>query len=149
QLRGRVQAFAIVHDNQCLAYGLLGIERAGLPVLATLHHPVTVDRELDLAHARTLRRKLTLRRWYGFLRMQRKVAPRLRRIVTVSDSSKLDITRQMGVPADRMAVVPVGVDHLRFRPLAHVARVAGRLMTTARADGPLEGLPPLREGLAQ
>ena len=148
-LRGRVQDFDIVHDNQCLAYGLLGIERAGLPVLATLHHPVTVDRELDLAHARTLRRKLTLRRWYGFLRMQRKVAPRLRRIVTVSDCSKLDIEKQMGVPADHMAVVPVGVDHLRFRPLAHVARVPGRLMTTASADVPMKGLAHLLEAVAK
>ena len=43
-LRGRRRDFDVVHDNQSLGYGLLGIERLGLPVVATIHHPITVDR---------------------------------------------------------------------------------------------------------
>ena len=148
-LRKRIGEFDIVHDNQSLAYGLLGIERAGLPVIATLHHPVTVDRELDIAHATTLRRKVSLRRFYGFLRMQKKVAPQLERIITVSESSRRDITAQMGVPYDNMAVVPVGVDHEVFRPLDDVAKVPGRLMTTASADVPMKGLRYLLEAVAK
>ena len=149
QLRKRAGEFDIVHDNQSLAYGLLGIERLGLPVIATLHHPVTVDRELDLAHATTLRRKVSLRRFYGFLRMQKRVAPQLERIITVSESSRRDITAQMGVPYDNMAVVPVGVDHEVFRPLDTVAKVPGRLMTTASADVPMKGLRYLLEAVAK
>jgi glycosyltransferase involved in cell wall biosynthesis len=149
KLRKRVDDFDIVHDNQSLAWGLLGMERAGLPVVATLHHPVTVDRELDLAHAETIRRKISLRRFYGFLRMQKKVAPQLRRIVTVSESSKRDISTQMGVPFDNMSVVPVGVDHEVFKPLPHVAKVPGRLMTTASADVPMKGLRYLLEAVAK
>src|SRR5205823_1543010 len=141
--------FDIVHDNQSLAWGLLGIERTGIPVIATLHHPVTIDRELELAHADTLRRKVSMRRFYGFLRMQKKVAPQLRRIITVSESSKRDITEQMGVPFENMAVVPVGVDTDVFRPLAHVAKVPGRLMTTASADVPMKGLRHLLEAVAK
>lgn len=149
-LARRPRDFDIVHDNQSLAWGLLGIDRkVGIPVIATLHHPVTVDRELDLQFATTLRRRVSLRRFYSFLRMQKKVAPQLRRIITVSESSKRDIAEQMGVPLGNMDVVPVGVDHEVFRPLPDVARVPGRLMTTASADVPLKGLRFLLEAVAK
>ncbi len=55
----------------------------------------------------------------------------------------------MGVPAERMSVVPVGVDETIFRPLAHVREVPGRLMTTASSDVPMKGLVPLLEALAR
>ena len=141
--------FDLIHDNQCLGYGLLGMLRDGWPLIATLHHPITVDRDLDLAHATTRRRRLTLRRWYGFLAMQSRVAARLPRIVTVSQSSCGDISTQMGVPAERLRVVPVGVDHTVFRPLPDVARVPGRIMTTASSDVPLKGVVPLLEAVAK
>src|SRR6185436_21084930 len=86
ELRGRRGDFDVVHDNQCLANGILGVVDDGFPVVATVHHPITVDRDLELAHATSLIRKLTLRRWFGFLRMQSRVARRLPRIVTVSES---------------------------------------------------------------
>src|SRR4029077_5899659 len=60
-----------------------------------------------------------------------------------------DVAAQMGVDPARMTVVPVGVDHLRFRPLPEVAKVPGRLMTTASADVPLKGLVPLLEAVAK
>jgi glycosyltransferase involved in cell wall biosynthesis len=148
-LAARLGQFDLVHDNQCLGNGLLGMLEDGWPVLATLHHPITVDRDLELADASTRRRRMTLRRWYGFLGMQARVAAQLPRIVTVSQSSKRDINAQMGVPLDHMDVVHVGVDHLRFRPLPDVARVPGRLVTTASADVPLKGLVPLLEALAK
>jgi glycosyltransferase involved in cell wall biosynthesis len=121
----------------------------GWPVLATLHHPITVDRDLDLEHATSAWRRFTLRRWYGFLGMQMRVARAIPRVVTVSESSKRDIVQQMGVREDRLHIVPVGVDPLIFRPLPAVARVRGRLMTTASADAPMKGLVPLLEALAK
>jgi len=141
--------FDLVHDNQCLGTGLLGMMSDGWPVCATLHHPITVDRDLDLEHATTLRERLELRRWYSFLGMQMRVAREIPRIVTVSSSSRGDIADQMGVRADRMHIVPVGVDQQSFRPLPHVQRVTGRIMTTASADMPLKGLAPLLEALAK
>src|SRR5579884_3843174 len=90
-----------------------------------------------------------MRRWYGFLGMQCRVARQLPRIVTVSESSRNDIASQMGVAGDRLSIVPVGVDPLRFRPRPDVAKVPGRLMTTASADVPLKGLVPLLEALAK
>ncbi len=141
--------YDIVHDNQCFGRGMLGIMADGWPLVATLHHPITVDRALDLSHAKTMRRRLALRRWYGFLGMQMHVARHVPRIMTVSESSKRDIVAQMGVRSDQLSVVPIGVDQARFRPLPGVARRPGRLMTTASADVPLKGLVPLLEALAK
>jgi glycosyltransferase involved in cell wall biosynthesis len=148
-LAARRHEFDLVHDNQCLGTGLLGMMRDGWPLVATLHHPITVDRDLDLAHTTNPWRRFTLRRWYGFLEMQMRVARRIPRLITVSRSSQRDIVAQMGVPEDRLHVVPVGVDQQIFRPMPHVARVPGRLMTTASADVPMKGLAPLLEALAK
>jgi glycosyltransferase involved in cell wall biosynthesis len=141
--------FDLVHDNQCLGRGLLGMMRDGWPLMATLHHPITVDRELHLADAKGIRRQVTLRRWYGFIKMQVKVAGQIPRIITVSESSRADIVEQMGVQPDRLSIVPVGVDHTRFKPLDYVQRVPGRIMTTASADVPIKGLVPLLEAVAK
>jgi glycosyltransferase involved in cell wall biosynthesis len=148
-LAARRHDFDLVHDNQCLGTGLLGMMDDGFPVVATLHHPITVDRDLDMQHATTPWKRLTLRRWYAFLEMQMKVARRIPRLITVSQSSRRDIVAQMGVPEDRLHIVPVGVDQESFRPIPDVARVPGRLMTTASADVPMKGLVPLLEALAK
>jgi glycosyltransferase involved in cell wall biosynthesis len=146
--------FDVVHDNQGLGTGLLRIQAPppwglGLPVVATIHHPVTVDRRVELAHAGDWKRRLTLRRFYGFTRMQTRVARRLPRILTVSQASLDDIVADHGVSRQRLAVVPAGVDAQQWRPLASVARIPGRLVTTASADVSMKGLAYLLEALAK
>ncbi len=69
-MRERAGDFDIAHDNQVLGHGIMELEGLGLPVIATIHHPITMDRRIDLQTAPTWRKRLTLRRWYGFLRMQ-------------------------------------------------------------------------------
>jgi glycosyltransferase involved in cell wall biosynthesis len=149
ELARRLDEFDVVHDNQCLGWGLLGLRRLGMPVLATVHHPITVDRELELAAATSPWRRLTLRRWYAFTRMQARVARRLPRLLTVSEQSAGDVVSAFDVPRERLEVIHNGVDEQRFRPRAEVARVPGRLVTTASADAPLKGLVPLLEALAK
>ncbi len=148
-LATRRHEFDLVHDNQCLGHGIQGMMDDGWPVLETLHHPITVDRQLALSHATNPWQQITERRWFGFLRMQVKVARSLRRIVTVSESSKTDITAQMGVENHRMTVVPVGVDHTVFRPRDDVEPVPGRIMVTSSSDVPMKGLVPLLEAVAK
>ncbi len=148
-LRDRLGDFDIVHDNQSLGTGLLGIQKMGFPVLATIHHPITVDREIEISHATNPFRRTTLRRWYGFTRMQTKVAGQLPRIVTVSESSLGDIVKGHKIDPDRMRVVNVGVDPTQFRPLPDIKRIPGRLMTTSSSDVPMKGLVHLLEALAK
>jgi glycosyltransferase involved in cell wall biosynthesis len=148
-LRSRRNQFDLVHDNQSLGYGLLGIKALGLPVMATIHHPITVDRRLEIEHAYGWYARLTLRRWYSFTNMQTRVAQRLERVITVSENSFNDIVRDHQVEPDRMAIVAVGVDVDLFKPQPQVTPVPGRLITTASADVTMKGLRYLLEALAK
>jgi glycosyltransferase involved in cell wall biosynthesis len=148
-LHRRRGQFDIVHDNQCLGYGLLAMQRDGFPVIGTIHHPITVDRRLEMEHAQTWYKRLTLRRWYSFTAMQTRVARRLPRVITVSENSFNDIAADHGVDPARMGVVPVGVDVDLFRPVSGVQPVPGRLITTASADVTMKGLSYLLEALAK
>ena len=148
-LNARREDFDLVHDDQCLGSGILGLYRDGWPLLETLHHPITVDRSIALDHAETRLKRFTTRRWFGFLRMQVRVARRLPAVLTVSHNSKVDINAQMHVPLERMTVVPVGVDHTVFRPYDDVVKRPGRLMVTSSSDVPMKGLVPLLEAIAK
>src|SRR3954447_21543199 len=132
-LKHRADEFDLVHDNQSMGYGILLIDRQ-IPVLGTIHHPITVDRRLEIDNAQGWYKKLTLSRWYSFTSMQSQVAQRLKRTITVSENSYKDIVRDHGIDPDKLAIVPVGVDEESFRPLPHITPVKGRLVTTASAD---------------
>ncbi|MEY2524287.1 MAG: hypothetical protein QOJ66_2852 [Ilumatobacteraceae bacterium] len=148
QLRTRQRDFDLVHDNQCLGYSILGIEKL-FPTVVTLHHPITRDRALEMAHTASWPRRYSIGRWYNFVKMQGRVASRMPRIVVVSENSIKDIHTDMGVSLDRMRLVPVGVDPDLFTPLPLVARKPGRLITTASADVALKGLSYLLEAMAK
>jgi len=148
-LEGRRGDFDIVHDDQCIGTGILTLHRRGWPLLETLHHPITVDRSIALDHADTFWTRVGTRRWFGFLRMQVRVVQRLPAVLTVSQNSKADIHAQMGVPLERLTVVPVGVDHEVFRPYDDVVKKRGRLMVTSSSDVPMKGLVPLLEAIAK
>jgi glycosyltransferase involved in cell wall biosynthesis len=119
----------------------------GLPLVTTIHHPITVDRRIDLAAAPTWRKRLSLRRWYGFLRMQVRVARAARLVLTPSASSRRDIVADFGVAADRVRVIPLGVDD-GFRPPT-TPRVPGRIVAMASADAPMKGIATLLEAFAK
>jgi glycosyltransferase involved in cell wall biosynthesis len=150
ELLPRAGEFDVVHDNQSLGLGLLRLVRAGVPTVATVHHPVAIDRALELAAAPSLRRRLTLRRWYAFTGMQARVAPRLDGIITVSESSRRDIETHLGVPAAGVDVIPVGIDPDVFTP-PPPGRPRDResIVVTTSADVPLKGLVHLLEAVAK
>ena len=147
-LRARPGDFDIVHDNQGLGYGMLGLRRLGLPLVTSIHHPITVDKRLDLA-GRNLLDRLNKHRWYGFVRMQRRVARRAGPLITVSGSSKDDICRDFHVDREKVHIVPLGVDTRLFRPQPEQPRVPGRIVTVTSADSPLKGLPTLLRAVAK
>jgi glycosyltransferase involved in cell wall biosynthesis len=146
-LKDRLDDFDVAHDNQVLGYGMLEIERMGLPLLTTIHHPITFDRRIDIASTRNPWRKFTLSRWYGFLRMQKKVARHARFVLTPSEASKRDIAKDFGVDPARMQVLLLGVDDI-FQPPTK-PRVPGRILAMASADAPMKGIATLLEAFAK
>lgn len=141
--------YDLIHDNQSLCYGLLQLQRRGYKVLATVHHPITRDRDLALAAATSKGQAWLIRRWYSFLAMQQQVVNKLNHLLTVSAQSRADITQAFGRAAEDIQVIPNGVDTSLFKPLAHIQREPLRLITTASSDQPLKGLSVLLRALAQ
>ncbi|HEX5769570.1 MAG TPA: glycosyltransferase family 4 protein [Nocardioidaceae bacterium] len=146
-LKKRLSDFDVVHDNQTLGYGLLDLARTGIPLVATIHHPITFDRRVDMSNARG-RKKISTWRWYGFLTMQGRVARRMKHVLTVSKSSARDIAADFGVSPDRIEVIPLGVEPEVFQHYQD-PRVPGRIVAMASADTPMKGVATLLEAFAK
>ncbi len=141
--------YDIIHDNQCLAYGMLELQEQGFPLVTTIHHPITSDLSIAVAAAKNIRERFFIRRWHSFLVMQRKVAAKLHNVVTVSERSRDDIAKSFGLPVDSISLVYNGIDTDEFTPRKDIARIPQRIMATASADQPLKGLSYLLDALAQ
>lgn len=144
----KLGSYDVVFDNQTLANGLLDIERAGFPVVGAIHHPITQDLKLSLESEPKFRRRLLIRRWYTFLKMQMRVARQLQDIIVVSSSTRDDIARDFGVDPARVTVIPLGIDQDVFKSRAHVPRDPNQLISAASADVPLKGQRYLVEAYA-
>ena len=56
ELERETGPFDLVHDNQTLGYGILAMKRLmGKPVVASLHHPLAIDKANNLREAKSLR----------------------------------------------------------------------------------------------
>ena len=145
----RATEFDVIHDNQTLSDGILDLQRAGIPLVTTIHHPITRDRRLALAAESRWSRRLLIRRWHDFLDMQIRVARQLDHVVTVSGASRTDIIADFGVDPASIAVMYNGVDAGLFKPLPHIARKPNQIMATASADTPQKGLQVLLSAAAR
>jgi glycosyltransferase involved in cell wall biosynthesis len=131
--------FDIIHDNQSLSYGILSLARH-MPVTATIHHPMTVDRRLAVQSTKSFYKKLKVLRWYSFISMQKTVARQLSHIITVSESSKKDIAKEFSIPESKFLTIPNGIDTNLFYPVETIKKEPGRIIVTNSADTPLKGL---------
>ncbi len=141
----RRHRFDVVFDNQCLSWGLLGIQAAGTPVVSVIHHPLHIDREADFAIDPSLRKKIR-RTLYFPLFMQERVAPRLARIVTVSEASRREIERYFGIPEKEVPVVYNGTDLGVFHPVAG-QRIEADLLFVGRTEDRKKGIGTLLEAM--
>ena len=140
--------YDIIHDNQSLCTGLLGLMRRGYPITSTIHHPITFDRDIALQNTENWGMRLLVKRWHRFLRMQTYVTRQLPYITTVSENSKRDIAAAFGVPESRIQVVLNGIDTEMFQPIPGIEREPFHLITTASADQPLKGTQHLIPAVA-
>ena len=141
----RRHRFDVVFDNQCLSWGLLGIQATGVPVVSVIHHPLHIDREADFAIDPSLYKKIR-RTLYFPLFMQQVVAPRLARIVTVSEASRREIERYFGIPEKEVPVVYNGTDTELFRPVPGMPREAD-LLFVGRTEDRKKGIGTLLEAM--
>ena len=138
-LRTKRHRYDIVHDNQGLSYGLLTV-KDWLPTVATIHHPITIDRKIAIRSAANIWRKMQQWRWYSFCGMQKRVSRKLSYIITVSKTARNDIARDFQISASRFRVVPNGIRTDMFYPIPDIARHKYQLIVTNSADMPLKGL---------
>ena len=140
--------YDIIHDNQSLSYGLLELQKRGENIIATVHHPITRDRDIALQAATTKGHKWLINRWYNFLVMQKDVVQKLNHVVTVSKQSQHDIAEAFECSTEKINVIPNGIDTDIFKPQPHIKRKPWQLITTASSDQPLKGLSVLLNALA-
>lgn len=142
----RKHRFDVVFDNQCLSWGLLGIQKMGVPVVSVIHHPLHIDREADFTIERSLGKRIS-RTLYFPLLMQQTVATRLAKIVTVSQASREAIERYFEIPQEDVSVVYNGTDTEIFRPMPEVAKEAD-LLFVGRTEDRKKGIGTMFEALS-
>jgi MMP alpha-(1->4)-mannosyltransferase len=138
-LQDKYDRYDIIHDNQSLSYSLLAMQKL-VPTVATIHHPITIDRRLEIKAVRSPWKKLKQVRWYSFVGMQIKVSRKIPKIITVSECAREDISREFEIPRQRFKVIPNGINTNLFYPLPEIEREKNRLIVTNSADTPLKGL---------
>ena len=138
--------FDILHDNQCLGYGMLLWKLLGMPVVSTLHHPLSIDRATWFEQPSNLKQKVKRVLYYPLL-MQRIVSNRLDRIITVSQDSAREITRAFGVAPEKIRVVYNGLDGQEFAPIPGLAKKEKSLIFVGNSEDRKKGLLYLLQAL--
>jgi glycosyltransferase involved in cell wall biosynthesis len=139
--------FDVIHDNQTLGYGLLLMKTLGVPIVATIHHPITVDLAASVEESKTWRRRLRWALFYSFLTMQARVGRRMDRVISVSAASGEDTIRDFKLRPERVRTVHNGIDTDIFRRLEEVERVPNRLVIVGKVRDRTKGVPFLLEAV--
>ena len=132
--------YDIVHDNQSLCFGTLQLQKMSVPIITTIHHPITSDLRIALQSAETWKLRLLIKRWYSFLKMQKRVVKQLDNLVTVSHASRRDIATDFAIAETKLNIIHNGIDTSVFRPIPAIEPDEFNVMATASADVPLKGL---------
>lgn len=142
------ERYDLVHDVQSLGWATLLLRAVGVPVVTTIHHPLSVDRRASFARDRSFRESLGTMELYP-VGMQAFVARHLDRVLTSSRVSGAEILRDFGVRPDRLRMIWNGLDTELFRPQPETARAAAELLCIARAADPTKGVPVMLDALAK
>lgn len=146
---GHGKKYDIVHDNQCLSEGILKIRQMGLPMVTTIHHPITIDRQLALKAAKSPLKRLGIKRWYSFVDTQIKVSSQLSHFITDSENSLKEITEGFNLKDEQFKIIYCGVDQDIFKETRQGPRPANRILVINSGDTPLKGLKFLMEAIAE
>ncbi len=130
--------FDVIHDNQCLGYGFLLMKSFGIPLIATIHHPLFIDLENVIERGASFYSKAKAVMFYP-LQMQKIVSKRLDHIITVSEDSKKMNSHYFGLPLERQTVAYNGLDRTIFRPLRGVKKKKGKILFVGNVEDGKKG----------
>ena len=140
--------FDIIHDNQTLGYGNILMKSLGIPLVATIHHPLPIDKKTDLPYIHSIQGRLRRILFYPFF-MQHMAAAAMDRVITVSEDAAGEIHNSFKVSHKKMRVVYNGIDIEMFMPRAEIQKERGRIIvvsnTSDRKKGVLYLLRAMRE----
>jgi glycosyltransferase involved in cell wall biosynthesis len=138
--------YDLIHDVQTLGYGILWLRALGLPTVATIHHPLSIDRRFSLARDRTfMDRKGSLT--FHPVRTQARAARRVDAIITSSEASVAELESGFGVRRERIHNIGNGVE-LPPPGARRPAPVRPELLFIGRVSDPNKGIEYLLAALA-
>ena len=138
-----VDEFDIFHDNQSISsYPETVLKK----LVTTLHHPIHVDKEIDLASERSFLLRLSIKRWYSFLNFQKKNLKAVKKVISPSLSSKNDICRYFDYPSKNISVIWNGInlDDCKFHERESFN---ANFVTIISADVPMKNLKTVLKAL--
>jgi len=138
-----VHTFDIFHDNQSLSnYPEIVLKK----LVTTLHHPIHIDREIDLASEKSFFSRLSIKRWYSFLNFQKKSLKAVKKVISPSESSKNDICRYFDFPSKDISVIWNGInlDDCKFHQRE---KFSANFVTIISSDVPMKNLKTLIKAL--
>jgi glycosyltransferase involved in cell wall biosynthesis len=138
--------YDIIHDVNSLGWGLLLMKKYGIPVISTIHHPLTRDRDADIMVNKTFWDKLTTILFYP-LAMQRFVIKRLDRVITSSMEGCDELGRAFGLKREKISVVYNGMDVETFKNTGE-KREENSILFVGNTDDNKKGITFLMEALA-
>jgi len=139
--------FDLIHDVQTLGWGQLASARLGIPMVTTIHHPLSVDRRNSFRRDATLSEAIGTMQFHP-VGMQAFVARRMARVITSSEVSARQIARDFGVAPRRIRNLSNGLDTTLFRPDPNVTRDPNEILCVGRAGDPTKGVDTLIDALA-
>ena len=138
-----VDEFDIFHDNQSISsYPETVLKK----LVTTLHHPIHVDKEIDLASEKSFLSRLSIKRWYSFLNFQKKNLKAVKKVISPSLSSKNDICRYFDYPSKNISVIWNGInlDDCKFHQRESFS---ANFVTIISADVPMKNLKTVLKAL--
>lgn len=138
--------FDIIHDNQCLGYGLMMMKSLGIPLVATIHHPLTIDLKNAVLKASSFKNAGKVVMFYPVL-MQRLVSRQLDHIITVSEDSKNMNHSHFGIPLEKQTVIYNGTDTDIFRPVYNIKKNKKKLIFVGNVTDEKKGFTYLARAM--
>ncbi len=135
----KTQTFDIIHDNQCLGYGHLLIKKFGIPFVATIHHPLTIDRITWFEHPSNFMMKMKRVLYYPLI-MQKYISNRMDKIITVSHDAAIQISEAFNVSLNKIKVVYNGMDANLFYPIKNIKKHKNSIIFVGNVDDRKKGI---------